>query len=482
MKRDAGEMAVVPSILSDFTDVNLGDPRRDQRLRKIIEAFAASPASSLPVMMRTAAELQAFYRFGNNDHVEFEDLLAPHSRAAAARVAACGDVLVAHDGTEFQFRLDEELREGCERLGAESQGFWGAVSLAIEADSQRPLGVLGCETWTRKDLNPKRPNQKRSPKRKGHGSGRIDGIRWERFIASSEAHVVDRTKLIHVIDQEADGFPLFAMLIGAGRRFVIRVSGDRVVELTGDKKVLTHLSEASEKTKVVHRVTVPISRRRQAKRHSKHPARDARDAKLTFSALRVTLKRGSDVDKSLAKSIQLNVVCVREVDVPEGDEPIEWLLATSEPIDSPQDVIKVVDYYRGRWRIEEFFKTLKTSCAFEKRQLESKSALLKLLAVSLVVAWHVMLLRHASRTRPDDPATGALSPLMLFVLAATGRVPLREDATVNEALYAVAALGGHIKNNGAPGLITLSRGMERLVERVVGCVLTFQALGGLAEM
>jgi len=39
---------------------------------------------------------------------------------------------------------------------------------------------------------------------------------------------------------------------------------------------------------------------------------------------------------------------------------------------------------------------------------------------------------------------------------------LPAHATVDDALLAVAALGGHLKNNGPPGWLVLRRGFEKL--------------------
>src|SRR6267142_183172 len=65
-------------------------------------------------------------------------------------------------------------------------------------------------------------------------------------------------------------------------------------------------------------------------------------------------------------TIPLHCVHVREVDAPEGAEPIEWRLWTNLPVDTPAQILYVVDVYRARWLIEEFFKALKTGCALEK--------------------------------------------------------------------------------------------------------------------
>ncbi len=58
-------------------------------------------------------------------------------------------------------------------------------------------------------------------------------------------------------------------------------------------------------------------------------------------------------------AVTLNVVLVREIDPPEGDEPIEWLLLTSLPIDTPEQVLRVITTCALRWHIEIFFRTFK---------------------------------------------------------------------------------------------------------------------------
>ena len=57
-----------------------------------------------------------------------------------------------------------------------------------------------------------------------------------------------------------------------------------------------------------------------------------------------------------AESVRLNVVHVREVDAHQECEPMDWKLITTEPIHTLEQVERVVDGYRGRWVIEEYFK------------------------------------------------------------------------------------------------------------------------------
>ena len=54
--------------------------------------------------------------------------------------------------------------------------------------------------------------------------------------------------------------------------------------------------------------------------------------------------------------VTVNVVLVSETDPPPGDEPVEWLLITSLPIDDVAQVRQVIQYYCVRWMIEVFFR------------------------------------------------------------------------------------------------------------------------------
>ena len=163
----------------------------------------------------------------------------------------------------------------------------------------------------------------------------------------------------------------------------------------------------------------------------------------------------------------MNLVHVIERNPPEGDEPVEWVLLTSLPIHSKRNVDFIVDCYRARWVIEEFFKALKTGCSLEKRQLETVHSVANLIAVSLPIAWLLLRLRHLSRDEPERPAGTLLSPLMLeclrILLAENKRKPLSARPTCRELTWGIAGLGGHITNNGEPGLIVLGRGLAQLL-------------------
>ncbi len=159
---------------------------------------------------------------------------------------------------------------------------------------------------------------------------------------------------------------------------------------------------------------------------------------------------------------------VREVDVADEVEPVEWTLMTTEPIDTPEQILSVVDSYRHRWKIEELFKALKTGCAYEKRQLGSYRTLVNALALLLPIAWSLLRLRTLADDEQKLPAATVLSSVELQVLHHVAEKPLPKDPTLRQAMLAIARLGGHLKRNGEPGWLVLGRGYLKLLDLAQG--------------
>lgn len=467
---DVNEIGRPTFLGGELRAAELGDERLSKRLSTLVDSLAASPASSFPVAARDEAELEATYRFFGNEKVAPKSILAPHIRATVDRAVECGSVLVAHDTTQFNFGLF--AREGLGRVGrGKSFGFYGHFALAIARDGTRlPLGVLGLETMAR-------PLQKR--RRLKHGKNQAnpenESLRWRRLMERTHEALGGRASAVHVMDREGDNYALLSRMVELKCRFVVRLYRDRKLRAPeGPVSVLAAL-EGSE---VLAEREVPISARRRQEMPSyrkRHPPRSSRIAKLRISAEPVTIPRPATSSESPHPSLTLNLVRVLESDTPPNVEPVEWWLWTTEPIQTAADVLAVVDAYRGRWVIEEYFKALKTGCAYEKRQLESVRALLNALAVLAPIAWRLLVLRRIAREHADTPASAALSPIQLkclrFAYRKRRKRELPKKPTVRDAMLAVAALGGHIANNGDPGWQVLGRGFDTLLTIVEGYLL-----------
>jgi hypothetical protein len=443
-------------LTEEFSGAKLGDPRRARRLLWLAEQVGQSPGLSFPRIASTPSELEAMYRFFGSEHVEWQAVLAPHIEATVSRCEAERVVVVVHDTTEFSFPT-EDAREGMGYLSGGARGFEGHFALAVRTEGTGvPLGVLGLLPHVRSQRSQK-PGGRPLKRIKGRPRHELEADRWRKLAVSTEKLIVEATKKVHVMDSAADSYPLFCELIDENISFVIRGHYDR--HLTGKKPLSEHLSTIESR---MFR-EVPISARKgHPGKHRIRSAitRNARQATLHIKATSLELPRPLH-DKESAPSISINVVQVKEQDAPDGMIPVEWTLLTTEPVDTPEAAERVVDMYRARWRIEEFFKALKTGCAYESRQLMSMHALLNALAVLTPIAWRLLVLRHLSRTAEHQPATDVLTVEEVVVLRAMSkRVRLGPSPTAQEALCAIAGLGGNLKQNGPPGWQTIWAGFS----------------------
>jgi len=434
------------------------DRRLDRRLEWLRKRIGRNPGVGFPQMVETDSDLEAVYRFLRNPRVTDRAILGDHIRDVREKVMSEPEILVAHDTTEFSFG-GESKRSGLGRLRAGGQGFFAHFSLAIRADgSRRPLGVLALQTQFRHA-----PARRLSNKESRANPNRRT-FKWGIGVSAVESVLDGATSAIHLMDREADAYEVLAGLGQKKHRFVVRVRQERLVRDEDGKSKL--LLDALDGVSSILVREVPLKARSAKRINPKHcqPPRRERLASLHFRARTVILPRPQYGDKALPATLAVNIVHVFEPTPPSGETPIEWLLATSEPVDTVEQVARVVDWYRARWVIEEYFKVLKTGCAYEKRQLESSHALVNALAVTLPVAVELLTLRTDARRTPDADASTILSPSQISVLRVMQRRhPLPPEPTVRDALLAIAALGGHLKNNGDPGWQTLWRGFEKLL-------------------
>lgn len=450
----------------ELLNANFGDKRLSSRLGVLANSLSRKPGKSIPQACVTEAAREGAYRFLGNESVNYEAILEPHVVQTCKRASKLGECIVIHDTTECGFSA-KAPREGLGWLRSKKgkkKGFFGHFSFVVSGDQRRvPLGVVACETLTRNG-EPKNRKKNKTAVIVARNDSTRESLRWGRGVKAAEARL-GKGKAIHVMDREADFYEAFAQVASEGTRCVIRLAHDRELCPT-DGVTENKLFAVMEKEVALLNRTVTLSARGEKafeKQRRILPVRRSRIATLSVSATCVTIKRPEHADKTLTTFLQLNVVRVFEEYPPDGQPAVEWKLITTEPIETVGQVEKIVDIYKTRWVIEEFNKALKTGCGYENLQLESKKTLLNALAVMIPVAWRLLLLRSLGRFDPDAPAEEALTKTQIQVLRSVAEKPLPKQLNVYHAMMAVAALGGHIKNNGAPGWIVLGRGFNDLL-------------------
>lgn len=447
-------------IENEFKGAVLGDKRLERRLVKIAEAMDRAPEESLVEQATDVAALEATYRFLANERILPEAVFERHIQRTVERASAHKAVLVVHDTTEFRFGGTKE-RQGLGRISTEKrEGFLAHYSMCISLQGE-PLGTLGLYAWSRLNQGKKKKcsGDLLDPER--------ESLRWGEAADLVSSRLYGAAAAIHVMDREGDQFGLFAELIAAGERFVIRMGHNRRLREGRGRDGAPMLNEELRQTPVRFRRTVRLGKRereRATKKQKIHPERSARDASLEIRAARFDLHRSHQHPGHLPKSIPLNFVEVQEVDTPEGAAPVNWRIVTTEPIDTDEQIASVIEIYRKRWLIEEFFKAIKTGCRFEAHQLESIRGLLIALSIESVISWRLLLLRYLDRKCPDACGEDILTEGQRFALChiRARRGLCSEQLSVRDVMFELAVLGSHLKNNGPPGWVVLKRGLRKL--------------------
>jgi hypothetical protein len=194
-----------------------------------------------------------------------------------------------------------------------------------------------------------------------------------------------------VADSEADIYEVFAEPRGEYPvHWLIRACQNRA--LNGDAG--QRLRDRVLATRVLYEVELKI-RGRSAKLATEDRARrqnrETRRATVEVRAATVTLRAHYRPDRKLPP-VTVNVVLVREPNPPAGETPVEWILVTTLPIDTLEQVRTIVEYYCQRWGIELFFKELKSTLGFHQyrfREFEPVEAWVELaLTTFMYLEWY----------------------------------------------------------------------------------------------
>ena len=180
--------------------------------------------------------------------------------------------------------------------------------------------------------------------------------------------------------------------------------------------------------------------------------------------------------------LSLTVIHATEVDPPEGRKPIDWKLLTDLPDESTDQVIEKMAWYAMRWKIELFFKILKSGCNAEKLKLQTAERLVNLIAIFCILSWRIFWMTMLNRARPNENPECAPTPAEIGVIdqiaARAGRVP-PPNPKLSDYLREIARLGGYLarSHDPPPGNMIIWRGWSRLMDIQLGVELAGRLVG-----
>jgi hypothetical protein len=462
------EVDMSESLLAELSSARFGDLRLSKRLGKIADRLEKKPNLSIPGATERRAEMEAAYRFFDNDKVMPEAILAPHVESTRRRIAAAEVVLLVQDTTELDLTRPEQQVQGVGPLDCESRfGLHYHPLMGFSPDGLC-LGTLWSKTWTRDAIATRMTEAEKEKQRKARPIEEKESLRWLEGIRAARdvAEACPTTQCVCVADSEADLYEVFVeprQTAGGGAlHLLIRACQNRALS-----EAAGCLLAAVRTTPCVAQNTLDVSARRpqiKIKDTKRQAAREARLAAVEIRAASVTLRPPPRPDRKLP-AVTINVVLVEEVDPPAGETPIQWLLITTLPIGDVQQVLLIVQYYCIRWQIEVYFRTLKSGCRVESRYFERLGRLQNCLAVYSIVAWKILYLCRLSRECPDLDCEVVFEPAeWKAVYLAVGKRKLpKTPPSLNEMVRMIASLGGYvIRKSTQPGTQTLWIGLQRL--------------------
>jgi hypothetical protein len=377
-----------------------------------------------------------------------------HAVSGTGGRVAGRDIVVVQDTSELALggRRARANGYGPVGKGGALRGLLLHAGLALEVGTGALLGLVYAQVWNR-DEGAVAPRRSRATADK-------ESRRWLDTAARAGEALAAANSITVVSDRESDIYEHFACR-PTNTHLIVRACQNRKIKAT-------HEDTGTLLFGLVDRL--PEAGRFSAKIPAA-PGRKARETELAVRFSPVELcKPLHGAARRLPKTIALTLVDVREVATPEDGEPIHWRLLTTHPVTSLGEARRIVDLYRMRWTIEEFFRTLKTAgFDIEGADIGEPQVMTKFVAAATVAAVTVMQLVKARDGTTDRPVADAFEPddqPILEALSARlqGKTARQKNphpkGSLAFAAWVIARLGGWTGYYGKPGPQVMRRGLD----------------------
>ena len=367
-------------------------------------------------------------------------------------------MLSVGDTTFLDYRNIKEKREGYGPTGKGGNGLILHSALAIEPEKGQVLGLLWQKLWHREvkekpptDETAKQKKERQKEQRKAARQRPFEekeSYKWVEALNTCEKQVESSTRVIHVFDREGDVSEVFDSVRQLKHTGVlVRASHNRSLDKNSER-LWQHVE--SEPIRFHQEIEIPSTGKRKA-----------RKVKLAVRFCSVNLRTPYRFDNR--DPLNVYAVYATEIDCPEGETPLSWMLLTTEVVETIEMAVTILRWYTYRWRVEEFHKVLKSGCQSERYRLAS-DGMKTLLGFLSVIAVELLHVTYLHRTQPDALAIEILNPLQLQVLKAAASQKLPPILTVAWAVESVAFLGGYLEHRRKTplGIQVLWRGWLKL--------------------
>lgn len=439
----------------DFKGV-FGDKRIDRRAAEVLSKLTLGRSSSLRQISKDDSEQRSFYRLFNNDSFSESGIV---SSIISRSAELCKDrhLLCIQDTTEFNLSTHQGRIKAQSGLGTTSRddimGFMLHSSLVVDAEKSHALGYSYIKTWERPEDAPNRDGYQQLPIEEK------ESYKWIAAAKQSKELLKDARCITIVADRESDIYDLFGVAQKGKVEVLIRSRHNR--SLSDKQKMSATLGNLP----VMYQYELAVS----------GDIRKGTQKRIAHMGLKWfktdLLKPRSCKDKALPPSLPVHVVETSELN--KNGKGIQWRILTTHEINSVEDALQAVLWYRERWHIEQIHRLLKTEgFRIESSQLEQGWAIRKLTLLAMMASLRVlqMMLSYLDDNEQpigdvfDQKEQECLKSLNVKYEGNTEKLknPAAET-TLKWATWIIARLGGWKGQSSQrkPGPIVLQKGLAK---------------------
>jgi Transposase DDE domain len=378
-----------------------------------------------------------------------------HAVSGTAARVSDRDIVIVHDTSELALGGQRARANGYGPVG-KGGGLGGLLlhgALALSAKDGALLGLVDAKVWNRDAGGSVTARRSRATADK-------ESQRWLDTAARAGEALAGARSITAISDRESDIFEHFASR-PANVHLVVRACQNRTIKA----------DDATSKALLFAVIDGVAEAGRFATKIPAAPGRKERRAELAIRFSAVTLCKplhGAAAD--LPATITLTMVDVREVSAGKDGGPIHWRILTTHAVTNFAEARRIVDLYRMRWTIEEFFRLLKTAgFDIENADIGAPDAMIKFVAAATIAAVSIMQLVKARDGTTDQSLTDTFEPadqplLEALAVKLQGKTARQQNphppGTLAFAAWVVARLGGWTGYYGKPGPKVMRRGLD----------------------
>lgn len=413
--------------------LDLGHAKRDASLLRQIRLALAAPGASLPQAAAHGesnwADLMAWYRYARNEQIALPDIRRARALAVADRVALGADVVIVHDPTQLDYSSHHSKKDRRPIGDHRGMGYEYVSCIAIEPHSGDFLGVVhdtvislegphdaDVMDYDYEPLFADFDDEEKQRLRENHRHQMAVHMR-------GLAPVFAGRNVIHVADREFDDIFVLHNARQTQRSFVIRSTANRNVQVPGAPWIPDEALAAKQAghrceggwvcvnlTRLVNAVPLEPYKTLALDKKGRvvFGGKVARFAKLSIGGCRVRLYRRAKRNGRYFRPpqpIDVHMVVIREENPPPGVTALRWVLFTDLPIDTPEELAWVAHLYELRWKVEEYYRLLKSGYHIEKLRFHDARRIARTLVVLSIAAVATLNLKR----KVQLPARGRLS-------------------------------------------------------------------------